>query len=170
MKTVGIISNNEKQKAVEIARSIYDRLKDKGMEVLLPEEDFLPQKHSLPSVSWNIFSSRSEIILSVGGDGTFLRAAKHGQLDIMKGVSSNIMCGQEGYFGTSSFQVYLDIDQIKENTQSKTLEQEETIEGSFALEDENEPCSKTNISISSSINTVKITNTGNIDNNFDLDI
>ena len=100
----------------------------------------------------------------------FLRAAKHGQLDNMKGVSSNVMCGQEGYFGTSSFQVYLDIDTIKENTQSKILTEKESIENSFKLEDENEPCSKTNLSINSSINTVKVTNTGNIDNNFDLDI
>ena len=32
----------------------------------------------------------------------------------MRGVSSNIMCGQEGYFGTSSFQVVLDINKMKE--------------------------------------------------------
>jgi DNA-directed RNA polymerase II subunit RPB1 len=44
----------------------------------------------------------------------FLRAARHGELDHMRGVSSNIMCGQEGYFGTSSFQVVLDINKMKE--------------------------------------------------------
>ena len=43
----------------------------------------------------------------------FLRAAKHGELDTMTGVSSNIMCGQEGYFGTGSFQVILDINKMK---------------------------------------------------------
>jgi NAD+ kinase len=31
----------------------------------------------LPSVSSNVFSAKSEVILSVGGDGTFLRAAKY---------------------------------------------------------------------------------------------
>jgi len=44
----------------------------------------------------------------------FLRAARHGELDHMRGVSANIMCGQEGYFGTSSFQVVLDINKMKE--------------------------------------------------------
>jgi DNA-directed RNA polymerase II subunit RPB1 len=42
----------------------------------------------------------------------FLNAAKHGELDEMRGVSSNIMCGQEGYFGTSAFQVVLDINEM----------------------------------------------------------
>ena len=44
----------------------------------------------------------------------FLKAARHGELDPMRGVSSNIMCGQEGYFGTSSFQIVIDIDKMKE--------------------------------------------------------
>jgi DNA-directed RNA polymerase II subunit RPB1 len=44
----------------------------------------------------------------------FLRAARHGELDHMRGVSANIMCGQEGYFGTSSFQVVLDVNKMKE--------------------------------------------------------
>ena len=30
----------------------------------------------------------------------FLKAAKHGELDMMRGVSANVMCGQEAYFGT----------------------------------------------------------------------
>ena len=40
----------------------------------------------------------------------FLKAARHGELDIMRGISANVMCGQEGYFGTSLFQVVLDIE------------------------------------------------------------
>jgi DNA-directed RNA polymerase II subunit RPB1 len=39
----------------------------------------------------------------------FLKAARHAELDEMRGVSANVMCGQEGYFGTSSFQVLLDM-------------------------------------------------------------
>ena len=38
----------------------------------------------------------------------FLQAAKHGELDNMRGVSANIMCGQEGFYGTSAFQLYVD--------------------------------------------------------------
>ena len=48
MKTVGIISNNEKQKAIEIARSVHDHFAEKGIKVLLPEEDLLPKKYSMP--------------------------------------------------------------------------------------------------------------------------
>ena len=47
----------------------------------------------------------------------FLKAARHAELDIMRGVSSNVMCGQEGYYGTSSFQIYLDLNKIKEKSQ-----------------------------------------------------
>jgi DNA-directed RNA polymerase II subunit RPB1 len=42
----------------------------------------------------------------------FLNAARHAELDTMRGVSANVMCGQEGYFGTSAFQVILDYDKI----------------------------------------------------------
>ena len=42
----------------------------------------------------------------------FLRAARHGELDPMTGISANIMCGQEGYFGTGMFQIVLDMDKI----------------------------------------------------------
>ena len=42
----------------------------------------------------------------------FMDAAQHAQLDTMRGVSANVMCGQEGYFGTSAFQVILDYDKI----------------------------------------------------------
>ena len=39
----------------------------------------------------------------------FLKAARHAELDILRGVSASVMCGQEGYFGTNAFQVYLDL-------------------------------------------------------------
>ena len=40
----------------------------------------------------------------------FLKAARHAELDQMRGVSSNVMCGQQGFFGTSSFQILADIN------------------------------------------------------------
>ena len=45
----------------------------------------------------------------------FLRAARHGELDIMKGVSANVMCGQEGNFGTNCFQILLDNEKLTED-------------------------------------------------------
>ena len=43
----------------------------------------------------------------------FFKAARHGELDNMCGVSANVMCGQEGYFGTGCFQTILDLDEFK---------------------------------------------------------
>jgi len=56
----------------------------------------------------------------------FLKAARHGELDEMRGVSANIMCGQPGYFGTGSFSVYLNtVDMQKMQKESATFEEEE---------------------------------------------
>jgi DNA-directed RNA polymerase II subunit RPB1 len=46
----------------------------------------------------------------------FLKAAKHGELDIMRGISANLMVGQEGIFGTNSFQVLLNMEEMKKLT------------------------------------------------------
>ena len=53
----------------------------------------------------------------------FLKAARHGELDNMRGISGNVMCGQEGYFGTNSFQVLLDmskLDKLKSSEEVKS--------------------------------------------------
>ena len=42
----------------------------------------------------------------------FLNAAKHAELDILRGVSANVMCGQEGFFGTNAFQIVLDMEKF----------------------------------------------------------
>ena len=43
----------------------------------------------------------------------FLKAARHADLDPMRGISANVMCGQEGFYGTSAFQVVLDIEEMQ---------------------------------------------------------
>ena len=43
----------------------------------------------------------------------FLKAARHAELDTMRGISANVMCGQEGHFGTSAFQVVLDVEEMQ---------------------------------------------------------
>ena len=77
MKAIGIISNNEKQEALEISKTVYDILKQRNIEVLLPDEDVMPERYSLKAVSQKEFSDEADAIISVGGDGTFLRAAKY---------------------------------------------------------------------------------------------
>ena len=49
----------------------------------------------------------------------FLKAAKHGELDTMRGISANVMVGQEGMFGTNAFQIILDIEEMKKITISE---------------------------------------------------
>ena len=96
----------------------------------------------------------------------FLKAARHGEIDNMKGVSSNIMCGQEGYYGTSSFQVILDLNEViqlnKNNEESKTkISDEEFINSQFSnIENPDDICSINNLSINVDINNIKSNNMG----------
>jgi len=83
----------------------------------------------------------------------FLKAARHGELDLMKGVSANVMVGQEGYYGTSAFQVFLDMSEM---SKLRTQKQEMPIP-STANEEINQlieettnstnPCSTENLTI-----------------------
>jgi NAD+ kinase len=77
MKKIGLITNNNKQKAVNIAMHVYEYLMERKINVLLLDEDNMPVKYKLPSVSSNDFSASADAIISVGGDGTFLRAARY---------------------------------------------------------------------------------------------
>jgi DNA-directed RNA polymerase II subunit RPB1 len=78
----------------------------------------------------------------------FMKAAKHGELDTMRGVSANVMCGQEGFYGTSAFQVILDMDEmIKLN--SVVLPPKETVDDIHNLLSETvkDKCDLENISV-----------------------
>ncbi len=57
----------------------------------------------------------------------FLRAARHGELDEMRGVSANVMCGQDGFYGTSAFSVYLNMNEVSnfEHVSEKEKKSEE---------------------------------------------
>ena len=44
----------------------------------------------------------------------FLKASRHAEMDTMRGVSASVMTGQEGYMGTSSFKLVLDIEKMKQ--------------------------------------------------------
>ena len=85
----------------------------------------------------------------------FLKAARHAELDSMKGVSANVMCGQEGYFGTGSFQVVLDLNKMSELATEEKYTHKDTsefIEKEFSeLENTNDFCSIANMSIYSNV-------------------
>jgi len=102
----------------------------------------------------------------------FLKAARHAELDNMRGVSSNIMCGQEGYFGTSAFQVVLDIDKITQMNAEEWKEENDAqqIQSSFDESQATEGvCSINNISIQSNVLNITSTDMGD-DNGYELDM
>ena len=74
----------------------------------------------------------------------FLKAARHAELDPMSGVSANIMCGQEGYFGTGAFQVMLNIDEMNK-LGTKMLEKKINIESMLSVDNPDDVCSMQNI-------------------------
>jgi DNA-directed RNA polymerase II subunit RPB1 len=57
----------------------------------------------------------------------FLQAARHAEVDNMRGVSANVMCGQEGYYGTSSFNILLDLQKLESIVPKKTEHRKEVV-------------------------------------------
>ena len=100
----------------------------------------------------------------------FLKAARHGDLDTLRGVSANIMCGQEGFFGTSCFQVVLDIEEMQklnEVSEYKQIDENAEIEKFFgdAVENPDDKCSTSKLSIQNNVISIKASDMGN-DNDY----
>jgi len=100
----------------------------------------------------------------------FLKAARHAELDLMTGVSANIMCGQNGYFGTGSFQVLLNMQKLSMIQSSEEYKKKSSIDDILEEEDANDECSVNNISISNSTTNLHESNTGMLDDDYDLNL
>ena len=90
----------------------------------------------------------------------FLKAARHGELDTFRGVSANVMCGQEGYYGTSAFQVVLDMEEMMKLEETIKYEQpedeEEEIENMFGgIESADATCSTNKLVIQNNVVSIK---------------
>ena len=100
----------------------------------------------------------------------FLKAARHAELDHMRGVSANVMCGQEGYFGTGAFQIVLNVEEmtkLNDKVMEETSE-EEKIEKMFGvMDDPDDPCSTTNLAMQTNIANISEKNLGDIDDDYD---
>jgi len=83
----------------------------------------------------------------------FLRAARHGEMDNMRGVSANVMCGQEGNYGTSAFQVVIDIPQMVKLS-AKYFEEKKSIEDMFEISNPDDTCAIENVKQSNNIATL----------------
>jgi DNA-directed RNA polymerase beta' subunit len=96
----------------------------------------------------------------------FFNAARYAELDNMRGVSANVMCGQEGYFGTSSFQLVLDMDKVMEQ-QAASIREEVRLNELLKADDPTQKCAIQNIRISTvSTNVLKAADIG-VDNGED---
>jgi DNA-directed RNA polymerase II subunit RPB1 len=98
----------------------------------------------------------------------FLKAARHAELDTMRGISSNVMCGQEGLYGTAAFQVVLDINEminLDEKYKYEYKSTEDIIEDQLfsGLETKEDPCSKQNLEIQTNVSNIKMEEMGGDD-------
>jgi DNA-directed RNA polymerase beta' subunit len=98
----------------------------------------------------------------------FLKAAKHAELDNMKGISANVMCGQEGLFGTSAFQVVLDLNEmnkLEEQYKYEYKDESQLIETELfeGISDISDICTTQNLTIENNIVNIDIKETGKDD-------
>ena len=100
----------------------------------------------------------------------FLKAARHAELDTMRGISANVMCGQEGLFGTAAFQVVLDINEMShldEKYRYEYKDDQQLIASGFeGLEDTNDRCSLQNLQIQTNVANIQSEELGG-DNDYD---
>jgi len=128
MKNIGIVSNNDKKEAIETANKIYEYLIKKDINVLMIESDKMPEFYSLPSVTEDELSEKSDVILSVGGDGTFLRASKYSFKREIPVLGINV--GNLGFLTVvDTCNMYDAIDNVLEN--NFKIEKRMLLEGRF---------------------------------------
>tara|TARA_B110000285_G_scaffold31054_2_gene31959 strand:- start:1920 stop:6449 length:4530 start_codon:yes stop_codon:yes gene_type:complete len=103
----------------------------------------------------------------------FLKAARHAELDPMRGVSANVMCGQQGYFGTSSFQVLADINALMQHEATEDMDDEDgdkIIDGAFeGASGQGDKCSINNLTIDSNTMNIKEVDLGGGDDDYDIE-
>jgi intein/homing endonuclease len=103
----------------------------------------------------------------------FLNAAQFAELDIMRGISANVMCGQEGFYGTSAFQVLIDLEQMKllQEARVALMNERDEVDVMFAsltTDDSSkfDPCSSASIRINNNMSSIKQKDLGE-DNDYD---
>ena len=101
-----------------------------------------------------------------------LDAARHADLDHMRGVSANVMCGQMGYYGTGAFNLVLDIKAFESMAPAAEVDTKTTdkkIEEMFGkIDDSNAACSVASLTITNNIASVKRDTTSVCDDNYDM--
>ena len=104
----------------------------------------------------------------------FLKAARHAELDPMRGISANVMCGQEGYYGTSAFQVLINMDEMMkhDSVEYRHTDDNEEIEAAFKANKsvglETDKCGIPKLAIQSCVDNVKKVRLGKMDDDYDI--
>ena len=104
----------------------------------------------------------------------FLKAARHAELDPMRGISANVMCGQEGYYGTSAFQVLVNIDEMmkQEAVEYRHTDTNEEIDAAFKANSsvglDTDKCGIPKLAIQSCVDNVKKVRLGKVDDDYDI--
>jgi DNA-directed RNA polymerase beta' subunit len=97
-----------------------------------------------------------------------LDAARFGEADNMRGVSANVMCGQPGYYGTNSFQLVLDMNEMSKlaatQVSDKELDPMEELLGKSI--DDSDVCPRSKIEIRNNIGNMKRTDPGLCDDGY----
>jgi len=103
----------------------------------------------------------------------FLRAARHAELDTMRGVSSNVMCGQQGYFGTGICNVFLDINEMGKlaaKAPQRDKSQEKIAKMFGTVDNPNDPCSASNLALHNNTANIKTEQMGDEDDDYEIDM
>lgn len=104
----------------------------------------------------------------------FLKAARHAELDPMRGISANVMCGQEGYYGTSAFQVLVNIDEMmkQDAVEYRHTDTNEEIDEAFKANSsvglDTDKCGIPKLAIQSCVDNVKKVRLGKVDDDYDI--
>ena len=104
----------------------------------------------------------------------FLKAARHAELDPMRGISANVMCGQEGYYGTSAFQVLVNIDEMmkQDAVEYRHTDANEEIDAAFKANSsvglDTDKCGIPKLAIQSCVDNVKKVRLGKVDDDYDI--
>ena len=86
-----------------------------------------------------------------------LDAARHADFDHMRGVSSAVMCGQYGNYGTGAFGLVLDMNQMRTLSDAVITSNDGDIDGQFGLaQDRTDTCAKKDLEIQNNIVNIQI--------------
>ena len=70
-KSVGLVARCDKKQAFELAKGLADYLSNKGIEVYI--ESTIAKKVNAPARTVQLKNMKTDLIITIGGDGTILR-------------------------------------------------------------------------------------------------